>query len=256
MIIGAQLYSVNVKCKTEEGIRETFKTMKEQGYQSVQISGFAYDAEKLKGYAEEFGLHIGLTHTPIPRVIEETEKVIEEHKIMGADVVGIGFPAGYVEDGIVNVDKLIADLTPAVEKIQAAGLGFAYHNHALEFVDLGGYYTMDQLFEKTNWNFTLDTGWCDVAGADVVAAIRKYASRLKYVHLKDFREEKPEDTKPGERIVPLYHGAVPMEQVLEALKEVGTVEVAYVEQDNASQAEDPYGEMKESIDQLKARGWA
>ena len=44
--------------------------------------------------------------------------------------------------------------------------------------------------------------------------------------------------------------------VLETLKEVGTVEVAYVEQDNASQAADPYGEMKESIDQLKARGWA
>ena len=88
MIIGAQLYSVNVKCKTEEGIRETFKTMKEQGYQSVQISGFAYDAEKLKGYAEEFGLHIGLTHTPIPRVIEETEKVIEEHALVEVHLVG------------------------------------------------------------------------------------------------------------------------------------------------------------------------
>ena len=51
MKIGAQLYSINVKCKTEEGIRETFKTMKEQGYQSVQMSGFDYDAEKVKAYA-------------------------------------------------------------------------------------------------------------------------------------------------------------------------------------------------------------
>ena len=134
MKIGAQLYSINVKCKTEEGIRETFKTMKEQGYKSVQISGFAFDAEKLKGYAEEFGLHIGLTHTAIPKIIEETDTVIREHKVMGADVVGIGYPAGYVEDGIVNVDKLIEDLAPAVKKIQEAGLGFAYHNHSLEFL--------------------------------------------------------------------------------------------------------------------------
>ena len=257
MKIGAQLYSINVKCKTEEGIRETFKTMKEQGYESVQISGFEYNAEKLKEYAEEFGLHIGLTHTPIPRVIEDTEEVIRQHKIMGADVVGIGFPAGYVgEDGIVDAEKMIADLAPAVQKIQDAGLGFAYHNHSLEFIDLGGYYTMDILFEKTNWNFTLDTGWCDVAGADVEAAIRKYASRLKYVHLKDFRAAQEEDARPGDRIVPLYHGAVPMDKVLKTLNEVGTVEVAYVEQDNASKAEDPYAEMKESIDQLKARGWA
>lgn len=46
MKIGAQLYSVNIKCKTEEGIRETIKAMKELGYESVQISGFEYDAEK------------------------------------------------------------------------------------------------------------------------------------------------------------------------------------------------------------------
>lgn len=256
MIIGAQLYSVNTKCTTEEGIRKTFKVMKEQGYESVQISGFDYEAEKINLYAEMFDLHIGLTHTAISKILNETDEVIRLHKVMGADVVGIGYPAGYVEDGIVNVDKLVSDLKPAVEKIQNAGLGFGYHNHAMEFLDLGGFCTMDILFEKTNWNFILDIGWCDVAGADAVAAIRKYASRLKYVHLKDFREAYEDDRGPGDRIVPLYHGRVPLDEAIAALKEVGTVEVAYVEQDNASGAEDPYAEMKESIDQLKARGWA
>ncbi len=254
MKIGAQLFSVNVKCKTEEGIRETFRVMKEQGYQSVQISGFEYDAEKVRGYAEEFGMHIGLTHTPIPKVIEETDEVIRQHKILGADIVGIGYPAGYLENGIVNIERLIEDLSPAVKKIQEAGLGFAYHNHDMEFQDRGGYYDMDVLFEKTNWYFTLDTGWCHVAGADVFTAIKKYASRLKYVHLKDFREARDEDKYIGERITPLFHGQVPVLEIVKALEETGMVEVAYVEQDNASAAQDPYGEMKESIEQLKARG--
>lgn len=150
---------------------------------------------------------------------------------------------------------LVHYLKPAVEKIQAAGLGIGYHNHDIEFLDLGGYCTMDILFEKTNWNFTLDIGWCDVAGADVVAAIRKYAFRLKYVHLKDFREAYECDQNHGDRIVPLYHGLVPLNEAIATLQEVETVEVAYVEQDNASRAEDPYAEMKESIDQLKVRGW-
>jgi len=255
VIIGAQLYSVKAKCTSEEGIRETFKTMKAQGYESVQISGFEYDADKVKLYAEEFNLHVGLTHTAIPKIINETDEVIRLHKIMGADVVGIGYPAGYVEDGIVDVDKLISDLKPAVKKIQAQGLGVGYHNHAIEFFDLGGYCTMDLLFEKTNWNFILDIGWCDVAGADVISAIRKYASRLKYVHLKDFREAHEGDQNHGDRIVPLYHGQVPLDEAIATLKEVGSVEVAYVEQDNASGAADPYAEMKKSIDQLRVRGW-
>ena len=255
MLIRTQLYSFDLKCTTEEGIRETFKIMKAQGYESVQISGFDYEAEKVKLYAEEFDLHVGLTHTPISKIMNETDEVIRIHKVMGADVVGIGYPSGYVEDGIVNVDRLISDLKPAVEKIKTAGLGFGYHNHAMEFLDLGGYCTMDILFEKTDWNFILDIGWCDVAGADVVEAIRKYASRLRYVHLKDFREAHESDLYQGDRIVPLYHGLVPLDEAIVALKEAGTVVVAYVEQDNASDAEDPYAEMKESIDQLKERGW-
>lgn len=52
-------------------------------------------------------MHIGLTHTPITKIIEETDEVIRLHKIMGADVVGVGYPAGYVENGIFNVENLL-----------------------------------------------------------------------------------------------------------------------------------------------------
>lgn len=62
---------------------------------------------------------------------------------------------------------------------------------------------------------------CDVAGADAVAAIRKYASRLKYVHLKDFREAYEDDQSSVDRIVPLYHGQVALDEAIAALKEAG-----------------------------------
>ena len=78
MKIGAQLFSVKVMCEVEDGIRETFREMKAQGYESVQISGFEYDAEHIKAYAEEFDMHIGLTHTPISKIIEETDETVEE----------------------------------------------------------------------------------------------------------------------------------------------------------------------------------
>ena len=46
-----------------------------------------------------------------------------------------------------------------------------------------------------------------------------------------------------------------MDKIVQALVDVGTVKVAYVEQDNASQTPDPYGEMKKSIEAIKAHGW-
>jgi sugar phosphate isomerase/epimerase len=255
MIIGAQLYSVCTKCDSDEGIRTTFKMMKEIGYNSVQISGFKYNAQKTRGYADEFGLHIGLTHTEIPEIINETDEVIKKHKILSADVIGIGYPGEYMVDGVIQVDKMIADLSQSAKKIEDAGLKLAYHNHYMEFKDLGGYCVMDVLYERTNWNFTLDTGWVHFSGVDAVKTIKKYASRLKYVHIKDFRIAKEEGETSVDRIVPIYYGAVPMDEILQALVSVGTVKVAYVEQDNAVQAVDPYDEMKKSFDALKAKGW-
>ena len=255
MKIGAQLYSINNKCQSAEDIKATFKRMKEIGYTSVQLSGFPYDAEATRAAADEVGIHIGLTHTAIPDIINNTDEVIRKHLITGADTVGIGSPGSYVDGDEVHYEQMVHDLAPAVAKIQAAGLNFAYHNHFWEFRDLGGFNMMDYLYKNTNWNFILDTGWVHYTGTDVNATIRKYKDRLKYVHLKDFREARNDDASFVDRIVPMYDGAIPFDDIIKTLKEVGTVEIAYVEQDNASKAADPYAEMEKSFKALAAHGW-
>lgn len=258
MIIGAQLYSVRVKCGNEADVKETFKKLADMGYKSVQVSGFKYNAEYVRSVADEYGLHIGLTHTPVDEIINDVDEVIRKHKVLGADVVGVGGAFGVYMDkatGKILIDNFIRDISPAVEKIEAAGLKFAFHNHAKEFEDYGGYTVMDKLFETTSWLFTFDTGWAHVAGADVLALIEKYKDRLQYVHLKDFGAPVEGDGGVHTRICPLYKGCVPVDEIIKKLIEVGTVKVAYVEQDNASDREDPIGEMKTSIEGLGAHGW-
>ena len=255
MKIGAQLYSINNKCQSPEDIKATLQRMKDIGYKSVQLSGFPYDAELTRAAADEVGIHIGLSHTSIPEILENTDEVIRKHLITGADTVGIGSPGPYMKDGKVDYERMLRELAPAVEKIQAAGLNFAYHNHYWEFTDLGGFNLMDYFYENTNWNFILDTGWVHFTGTDVIATIRKYADRLKYVHLKDFREAREDDANIVDRIVPMYDGAIPFDEIIATLVDVGTVEIAYVEQDNASKAEDPYAEMERSYRALAAHGW-
>ena len=263
MIIGAQLYSVAALCRDMEGVEKTLRDIKNIGFDSVQLSGFAYDPSRVAQIADEIGLHIGLTHTAITDIINDTDAVIEKHRILGADTVGIGAPVGYfdMKDGTPDfrIHQLISDLSPAVARIKDAGLNFGYHNHFMELLDLGGYTAFDVLFDKTDWNFTLDTGWVDFTGADTVALINKYADRLRYVHLKDFRAPLPgegdTDIDRTNRIVPLFRGAIPVDRILTALREVGTVNVAYVEQDNASLTDDPIAQMQMSYDALSARGW-
>jgi len=255
MIIGAQLYSVRDTCTSPEGIRNTFKAMKEIGYKSVQVSGFTYDARLTREAADEYGLHIGLTHTGIPDIINDVDAVIEKHKILGADVVGIGYPGGYTDGTTVDIERLIKDLKPYTDAIYGAGLKFAYHNHALEYNKASsGDIPMNILFNETNWNFTFDTGWADYAGSNVVEDIKKYADRLEYVHLKDFKSVIGENGEAKKEITPIYTGTVPCDDIIAELIKAGT-KVAYVEQDNAPSFGDSWAQMKISYDNISAKGW-
>lgn len=100
-------------------------------------------------YADELDLHIGLTHTSLNEIINNTDKVIADHLILGADVVGLGYPHGYVntttgnapgtnrfevtgdkgrliyDKGSLVFDKLEA---PISEHIKTAENGFAMPN--------------------------------------------------------------------------------------------------------------------------------
>ena len=254
MRVGAQLYSVRNKCSSAGEIKETFKKMKEYGYQSVQLSGFGFDARATKDAADEVGIHIGLTHSSADMIINHTDELIEIHRILGADTIGLGYPGGYTDGTKVDIKRLYGDFADAAKKINDAGLHFAYHNHHMELIpNEEGIIPMEWLYANTDWNFILDTGWACVAGADIDAVIAKFASRLHYVHLKDFRKKTDADASYGNCITPIGSGALPIEEIWHSLEKAGT-DIAYVEQDNAVDSPDSYLEMKKSIDYLKSKG--
>lgn len=255
MLFGAQLYSARDLCKTPEGLYETMRSIKEMGYASVQLSGFSFEHRQAREFADELGLHIGLTHTPIPDIIGKTEEVIENHKALGCEVVGVGYPGGYFigDTKLVDIGKMIEDLSPAADKLEKAGLRLAYHNHWFEFDPSLDESVMETLFRRTGWLFTFDTGWAHYAGVDVCALIERYKDRLRFVHLKDYREPAFDGEGEGERTVALYQGLAPMSEIIEALKAAGT-EAAYVEQDTCPNG--PIEDLRASIEAIKAHGFA
>lgn len=254
MRIGAQLYSVRSLCGTTDGLLRVMDRMREIGYRSVQLSGFPFDAESVRRHADELGLHIGLTHASIDALRQETERLIDTHHILGADMIGLGYPHGYTDGRTIRVRELLEALRGPAEKIRAAGLRFGYHNHDMEFRTEDGRTALETLAAETDWEFILDVGWMHRAGADDAAVIRSLTGRLRYVHLKDFRLPRSPEEPALDGCVPLYAGVTPLDEILTALDAAGTA-AAYVEQDNAMDSGDGLEQLRRSFLVLREHGW-
>ena len=244
MRLGAQFYSIRNHTTTPEGVQDAFREMKKIGYETVQLSGICQtDAEVLKAISEETALPIVTTHIAAQRILEQTDAVIAEHKLFGCPEVGIGSMPKEYHGSIEGVRKFIKDFTPAMEKIRAAGLRFAYHNHAFEFEDLGGTNAYEILInEMPGLFFIVDTYWLLYAGQDIEKTIERLKDRIVSVHFKDMLSE------PKGPICPCGDGVIDFAPILALCDRLGIPE-ALVEQDNAPDT-DSYACMKKSFDAL------
>ena len=249
MRLAAQLYTVREFTNTDDEVKRTLARIREIGYEAVQISGFkAYNPAIIAGALRENGLAVCATHTPLDRILHETEKVIEEHKLFSAKYVGLGYFRG---EALADYEKLLDDLAPAIEKIHAAGLTMLYHNHAHELKKYGGVRPLDKMRERTTagvFDFLPDLYWLQTAGCSPEAMLREYAGRTPVVHFKDMRVP-PEEGKTN--MAEIFEGNMDYETLYRVCKELG-VEWAAVEQDTCDG--DPFTSLKISFDNMKARG--
>ena len=91
MIIGAQGFTIRDYAQNEADFRETAKKLHDIGYKTLQVSAFGdIDPHIIREICDESGLSIIITHTNPQLILENTEKVIENHRIFGTNHVGIG----------------------------------------------------------------------------------------------------------------------------------------------------------------------
>ena len=246
MKIGAQFYSIRDNTTTPEDLRKAFEAIKEIGYEVAQMSAICQiDPELLRLYTEEFSLPISCTHSPYDRIVNDTDNLINEHKIYGCPTVGLGMmPRNFIESN--SVYEFVESLKEPIKKIKAAGLSFAYHNHAFEFEKVDGKLIYDIMIDELpELDFIIDTYWVKYAGYDYLEYIKRLgSSRVKNVHFKDMA------TEPQGAICPCGHGVIDFKPVIKLCDELG-IENALVEQDNAPDSGDSIGQMKISYENIK-----
>lgn len=248
MKIGAQLYTVRSHTQTLDDFAGVLKKVADIGYKTVQVSGTCpFEAEWLSRELNKNGLECAVTHTPPQRLLEETEKVTEEHKTFGCKYVGFGWNAFKLDEGDTPA-RFIEKYLPVAQKIHDSGRRFMYHNHDQEFQKIGGKLIIDILAEAFSpelMGFIVDTFWVQAAGADPAAWIRKLSGRAPCIHLKDFSY--------GRKFAAVGEGNMNFDAIFNAAADSG-VEYMLVEQDDCY-GEDPFECLKRSYEYLKSKGF-
>ena len=229
MILGAQLFTVRDYIQNERDFERTIKKISEIGYTTVQISAIGKDIkpERIREICDKYGLQIVLTHSDINRILYDTDKLIEEHDILGCDYIGLGM----MTDKYTNPEwfqYFVEDFSDPIKKIANSGKLFMYHNHNFEFEKINGQRLLEKLidsFTPEELGITLDIYWVQAAGADVIEWIGILKDRIPCVHLKDMTVKGWE-----QRMAPVLEGNMNFQGIIEALKDTNA-KYLLVEQD-------------------------
>lgn len=232
--LGIQLYMV-LKAYQDDPMG-TLKTLKAIGYTEIEAI-ITSTAKTLHGQLNETGLACPSLHFDSLGV----EPGIEAAHTLGAQyVVSSMLPAfmqkmsGSKAEPAYSADeaKRVAAFANQIgEQAKKAGLQYAYHNHHLEFTDVGNGQTFyDVLLKETDPKLVkleLDCGWVHAGGKNPVDIFKANPGRIPLMHAKDFLPSPGADQYPGAE---LGHGTLDYQPILAAANQAG-LKHCFVEQE-------------------------
>jgi sugar phosphate isomerase/epimerase len=119
------------------------------------------------------------------------------------------------------------------ERVKAAGMRFAYHNHTGEFRAENGVVFYDELLRSTDpakVTMEMDCGWVVVGGKNPVDYLTRYPSRFSMLHVKDFKMGHGVVPAPAPPSTEMGRGVIDYRPIFEAAKKAN-IEHAFVEQE-------------------------
>jgi sugar phosphate isomerase/epimerase len=158
------------------------------------------------------------------------------------------------ERGGADVMKAFADkLNRFGAKCHAAGIQFAYHNHAFESAPAGNQTLFQILIDSTDKKlvgFELDCFWLSVSGNDPTEFIKKLSGRVPLLHCKDKAqgtEQRFNEGVPRTAFKEVGNGVLDWPGILRAASAAG-VQHYFVEQDQTPG--DPLDSLRQSYNYL------
>ena len=195
--LGIQLYMV-LKAYQDDP-NGTLKTLKTIGYTEIEAI-ITSTAKTLRDQLNEAGLRCPSMHYDSLGF----EAGIDAAHTLGSQYIVSSMLPALMQKEQVAKGKSAPDPTYSLdeakrtaeyanrlgEKARQAGLQYAYHNHHLEFTDVGGGQTFyDVLLKETDHKlvqFELDCGWVHAGGKNPADYFKANPGRIPLMHAKDF----------------------------------------------------------------------
>ncbi len=277
-LIGIQMSTIKKKVD-ELGAYETLKACAEMGYHCMEVSQIPMTAENVSGMRKacrEFGIKIAANSAalepmapgmPGEYLVSDFDKIVEDCKALDTNMLRIGMlPITCMGSREKAVD-FVKRADEMAERLGEHGIDLYYHNHHVEFVKYDGQYLLDIIRDNTKkMGFELDIHWIHRGGENPVEFIRRYAGRIRLLHLKDYRIARL--PVPGEgfdmkaffadffnlvEFAEVGEGNLPIRECIEAGLAGGS-EYFLIEQDD-TYGRDPFESLKISRDNLIAMGY-
>ena len=249
--VGLQLYGVrNAMSEDFEG---TLRAVRDMGYEYVEFAGYyGKSAEEIKAILDELSLKCISVHQGLDFYNEDPQGAVDYLKTFGVKYSVIPWYDQSLLAGNEKWEESKAKFCKIADILYSNGMKLGYHNHDFEFNTYEGKYLHDYIFEavpEEQIEPEFDTCWVHYAGIKPEVMLKKYAGRVKIVHLKDFVCKKlgsgpvydliDTDGKTlgtttreenGFEFRPLGEGIQNFAEILKACEECGT-ETVIVEQD-------------------------
>ena len=257
--IAAQLYTLRDFTKTPADIARTLKKVKQIGYDAVQTSALGpIEPKDLAKILQGEGLVCCATHVGFEKMRDQTQQIIDEHRIIGCEYPAIGGLPDSYRDG-PGFLAFARECSEVARKLKAGGLTFGYHNHSFELEKFDGRRGLDILIEDSDpkaVTFEIDTYWIQHGGGDPAAWIRKVSGRIPLVHFKDMavgKDMRSPETGSKPIMAEIGEGNLNWPAIVQACRDAGVIWYI-IEQDVCQR--DPFESLAISLRNVKAMGIA
>ncbi len=211
---GIQLFTLNKDMNADP--LGTLQKVRSFGFEDCEVFGF--DGEKLSFYGipakdfkkrlEDNQLTVSSGHfgfAPLFDKLDVTMMRFVDQCIEGAHALGMKY---ITWPFVAPEHRTMADFLRLTEKLNKigrhvynAGLGFAYHNHGYEFVDLNGVTAYDIIIKETDPDYVklqLDLYWVMHSSSKSPKQwIANHPGRFVMWHIKDMHKESRDYTELG-----------------------------------------------------------
>ena len=225
--VGVQLWTL--RRETAEDLPGTLKQVAAIGYRGVELWFQKWpDAKDLKSITGDLGLAIASAHVSLLELKTDFNRVADYHRTIGNRSLVVPYIPNFQTFTADDWRRTVDDIRDVARLGKEAGFRMFYHNHDFEFLNkVDNVEVLDLIFSSVDPQLLqaeIDVFFVADTGRDPATLIKKFAGRVKFVHLK-------EKSKPGEQAknTELGRGVIDWPSVFAAADQAG-VEWYFVEQ--------------------------